>query len=100
MWQPTIICHFSSLGLHPTWSSFDVPDPLPTSDGNGNGAVDPTAPSGKNAAVWLMIDALIFAHAGVVDLYRREYKPEQGGRIGITLVSGFGGIGGGEGPGR
>ena len=32
---------------------------------------------------------LILGHAGMVDLYRREFQPEQKGRIGITLVSSF-----------
>lgn len=30
---------------------------------------------------------LILAHAQTVDIYRREFKPEQKGIIGITLVS-------------
>lgn len=32
--------------------------------------------------------SLLLSHARTVDLYRREFKPKQGGQIGITLVSG------------
>lgn len=58
--EPWCVSMFSSQGLKPNWD--------------------------MEKHLYRTSHSLIWAHALAVDLYRREYKKEQGGQIGITLV--------------